>query len=879
MKYLSTFILIGFFSISSFQVYAQVNANRPRIELGKERFDWLKSNISSGDSGDTYSSFKNSYDNNWITDSDHYLAGSDANQWSYSWNSTDAFVLSKMTAFLLQLGSDNLAKDRCEFIIGEYITYLDGINFNNYSGDTQENLLRNNCDYGGILLDWTYDHINSTLRQDLAVSFYRMLEFFMENYILTSSGNSYVSSHNIRNCVMTMRAAIALHGADGLSSSQKTQVNSWFTTLLDKWESGILPAFAHFRDDDGAWNWGAAYGMFGFPPQYQLFDDMKYGTDRDYYQSQAWIKESINQYWYFYRPDNYCIHLGDAIVKLDQANRVMYRHAAEYDDARSKYLVQMYNQSQYLRNSNLVFAKLMYKDFTQSTVPHPQPPLNYWADKTGLSVSRTSWNEDATMLWFYNAPAKRTDHEHRDNNTFTIIKDKPLIVDAGFYDSYATSHYNNYYSRTIAHNSICVYDGTESYRNLGRSVSNDGGQIESDRLENLDDVFSEEHKRGKWIRYASADHYSYQVADAADSYQSNKLDRFERRLLYHKPDRVIVLDHLHLLNTSSRVRKAKYINHFVNKPTINGNVTNTQVADRIVTYNGKDYKTTNGKGSVAIRTLLPELTSTTLIGGSGYEYWVDGTNYPPNQSIDLENEHPGYWRIEVEPTAVKENQVFLHTIKIADNTNPANAGGKLHSNETSIGIDWENHLYLFHAEGDTASISYSVSELPGNRSITVFALDLKSNTTFGVFIDEVLKRTGDSNSDGILELNVDLSEGNHTLVVKDTIAGDPDPDDPDDPDPDDPDPDDPDPEEPNEERLGLVKVYPNPNNGEFSIEIDEDEVNEFVVNIYDSNGRMMSQHQESGNRADLDLSALTAGLYFLVIKYMGKTVKKKIVII
>ena len=74
-------------------------------------------------------------------------------------------------------------------------------------------------------------------------------------------------------------------------------------------------------------------------------------------------------------------------------------------------------------------------------------------------------------------------------------------------------------------------------------------------------------------------------------------------------------------------------------------------------------------------------------------------------------------------------------------------------------------------------------------------------------------------------------------------------------------------------------MYPNPNTGEFSIEIDNDEVSEFEVSIYDSHGSKISDHQKSSNRTEMDLSALSVGIYFLVIKYMGKSVKKKVVII
>ena len=867
-------ILVFLFFFLLFGCYSQdvpvVNGERPRLELNQDRFDWLKANISSGECQETYNRFKSAYDRNWVTNSSTYLVGSDQSQWNFEFDSNDAFLMSKMTAFLLKMQTDGLALQRCEFIVSRYIEYLNSLDFDNYSGDTKENLLRRNCDYGGILLDWTYDDIPQALRQELSQALYPVLEYFMENYVLTPSGNSYVTSHNIYNCSITLHAALALHGADGLSSSQMSTVNSWYRTLVGKWENGILPAFAHFRDDDGGWNWGAAYSMFGLPRQYQLFDDMLYGTDKNYYEDQPWIKESINQYWYFYRPDNYTIHLGDAIIRLDQANRVMYRHAAEYGDPRSQYLVQEYGATGNLHNTALVFQKLIYKDFEASNVQHPEPPLNWWADKTGLAVGRTSWDDDATMLWYYCAPSKRADHEHRDNNTFSIIKDRPQIIDAGYYDSYATTHYNNYYSRTIAHNSICVFDGSESYRAFGRSVSNDGGQIESDRLENLDEVFEDDHRRGKWIRYVSGDDYAYHVSDAADSYASNKLDRFERRLLYHKPDRVLVLDHLHLLNIESRERKAKYINHFVNRPDINGKVVSTAVANKIITYDGKDYEASNGNGSIGVRTLLPESTTTTLIGGDGYEFWVDGTNYPHGGNIGDDEEDPGSWRIEVEPTDVKENLVFLHTLKIGDGKNQANAGGELLQNESTIGIDWENHLYLFQAQGDTAAVSYSVNPIDGNRTVKIFALDMKSNTSFGVFVDEVLERTGDSNKDGIFEITVDLAEGNHTLVIRDTIAGDPNPDTDPDPDP------TPDPEE---EIDGEVKVFPNPSNGNFTVLIDHDEVIEFHISTFDSTGRKVLEYLNSSNSADLDLSGLSAGVYFLLIKYLDKTEKRKIILI
>jgi len=246
----STLVFLFFFLL--FGCYSQdvpiINDIRPRVELDQNRFDWLKANISSGECKETYTRFKSSYDRDWITYPTMYLVGSDESKWNYEFNSIDALRMTKMTAFLLKIGTDGLAQKRCEFIIARFIEYLNELNFDDYSGDTRENLLRTNCDYGGTLLDWTYDDMPIDLQQDFAIALYRVLEYFMDNYVLTRYGNSYVTSHNIYNCVLTMHAALALHNADGLTSSQKSKVNTWYQTLFDKWDKGILPAFAHFRD-------------------------------------------------------------------------------------------------------------------------------------------------------------------------------------------------------------------------------------------------------------------------------------------------------------------------------------------------------------------------------------------------------------------------------------------------------------------------------------------------------------------------------------------------------------------------------------------------------------------------------------------------------
>ena len=185
--------------------------------------------------------------------------------------------------------------------------------------------------------------------------------------------------------------------------------------------------------------------------------------------------------------------------------------------------------------------------------------------------------------YFFNSPSKRAAHEHRDNNSFTIFNDKPLLIDAGSYDTYGGTHYLNYYQRTIAHNSICVFDSAEVYTNFGQPASNDGGQIESFALQNYNDIFLPQNRRGNWIKYDAGVNYQFNIADAQLSYDSAKLDFFRRRFLFVKPYKVIVLDHIHLKNTGTHQRDAKWVAHFMNQHLVCGNVLNSEVTGHIET--------------------------------------------------------------------------------------------------------------------------------------------------------------------------------------------------------------------------------------------------------------------------------------------------------
>lgn len=821
--------------------YPDINQNRPRIYADSSRLAWLASSIKlQGQCQNTFNDIQYAYNNWWINDPQLYVEGSDSTLWNWDWSSVYSAEQTFITVTNFKLTKNPLELKRCRFIAGQVINWINKAQFSSMEFYTKENFIRKISDAGDLLLDWCYDDLPPTLRNELASAIFTMNVEFMNTYIYSNSGATYVSSHNTWNNIFANQNALTLYNSEGLTGQQKDTVVQWFHKVYDKHINGFIPCWSYYRDDDGGWNWGAAYSMWSLVDQFQLFENMRIGTTKNFYKDLPWVKNSINQYLYFNQPDHRTVHIGDGETEL-KGDRVIYLHARHFNDPRSLWLAQYWSHPALTPNTMDKFSKLLYFDFEMPTVTKPDNSLNWYSDKVGMSVSLSSWENDATMVTLYNALSKRAAHEHRDNNSITIFKNKPLLIESGYYDEYQSVHYNNYYSRTIAHNSIVVFDSTESYLNIGKMVSNDGGQIESPYLLNYNEIFLPQNQRGTWSNYASGDNYSYSVSDAESSYDPKKLKFFRRKLLHFKPDLILVIDHIHLNNAFSKQRDISWIGHFANQPIISGNKISSKVPDHIETFDGKDYFASNGNGNIAIRTLLPANSNVTMIGGSDYEYWVNGKNYPPLVIPDKNYYTPGGWRIEVRPKIVSDTLVFLHTINTGDNVNLSEAKGILLQSNISIEADWNDIIFFFSADGGINKSHHLLNHVAGDRVVEIFATDLVYGT-YDVKIDDKKTLNLSTDTNGILQTALVLPSGNHTIelissstATKDEIDG------------------------------NIIQVFPNPTQKELIIDYPK-EPTDCTFEIYNFSGKIV---QKGNCEKVINIPTLPNGFYHVIIKMDG----------
>ena len=96
------------------------------------------------------------------------------------------------------------------------------------------------------------------------------------------------------------------------------------------------------------------------------------------------------------------------------------------------------------------------------------PLSRYFGPPFGWMVARTGWGEDAVIAEMKVNEYNFVNHQHLDAGAFQIYYQGALAIDSGLYSGssgqYGSPHCQNYYWRTIAHNSLLVLRSAGGFR-------------------------------------------------------------------------------------------------------------------------------------------------------------------------------------------------------------------------------------------------------------------------------------------------------------------------------------------------------------------------------------------------------------------------------
>lgn len=365
------------------------------------------------------------------------------------------------------------------------------------------------------------------------------------------------------------------------------------------------------------------------------------------------------------------------------------------------------------------------------------PLTRYFPQPVGSMVARTGWDEgpasNAVVADLKVGTTYFGNHQHLDAGSFQLYYKGPLAVQSGIYQGttggYGSSHFKNYSQRTIAHNTLLVYNPDEKFSWHGQSIANDGGQhypAGGTEPVTIETLVTPEYHTGDVLTHdfgpdSLRPEYSYLKGELAAAY-GTKVKSCTRSFVFLNlanpavPAALIVFDRV---SAADKSYKKTWLLHCVQEPTIAGNTAT-------VNRDEKGYA-----GRLVNVTLLPAANNLVLqkIGGPGQEYSVAGQNFPqamvaPNNSGD-----GATWRVEASPKQAAATDMFLNVMQVLDVAPGAAAPVEVEKVETPelVGTGLGDRLVLFSKTGALLAGPFTLA-ISGEKPVKVLIADVSDGT-------------------------------------------------------------------------------------------------------------------------------------------------------
>ncbi len=496
-----------------------------------------------------------------------------------------------------------------------------------------------------IAYDWIYPTLTDDEKSRFADGLIRQVERIKELW-----RHSDYNNHFLLEYMSELHVALTLANEDHHQDIWKA-----YLAETDKWlKENVVVAMNEMAGQDGGDAEGFGYSNWGVSRPLSLhLLSWRSATGEDLFEKCSFMRGMPRWNIYGRKPngtqcrseDSESTHSWDQGVKATFAIC-----AAAYGD---RYAQWAHNQIE-PEFPHLLWRHLIPWDQTVVAKSPSDLPLATVFRPLGNVYTRSAWNNPAASWAMFQCGPIFAGHQHTDNNSFVIFKKASLAIDSGVYDG--SPHRPNYHSRSIAHNTVLIYDKDETFPSSvwsdeGTGGSNDGGQRRVNFPVRATATPEEKAVRdvGKIIAFQNRDQYSYACGDATKSYSAKKLKHFTRQFVHLRPDTFVVFDRV--IATSPSYPKT-WLLHSIDKP--------------IFDDQDSSFAIEQGDGRLDVWTLLPKETKAETIGGEGKEYWVDGKNYPPSGS----DPEAGAWRVEVIPTKQADKHLFLHVLHASDADHP-----------------------------------------------------------------------------------------------------------------------------------------------------------------------------------------------------------------
>jgi len=576
---------------------------------------------------------------------------------------------------------------------------------------------------GAIVYDWCYRLLTADEKQAFIKELVRLAKTQECGYPPTSQGS--VTGHSSEAMIMRdmLSAGIAIY--DEFPEMYRLAAGRFFREHLPA-RNWFYPGHAYHQGD--------SYGPHRYSwDTYPLWIFDRLGAGNVYSAEQQFVP-----YLWIYttRPDGQRLRAGDTFACSAPRGRPWGQYigtvltASYYGDG---VLLDQYERQGGSGGNETIF-EVLWRDTTLTSTPISTLPLSrYCGSPFGWMIARTGWDENAVIAEMKINEYNFANHQHLDAGAFQIYYKGALAIDSGLYQggssgAYGSPHCLNYYWRTIAHNSLLVYDPNEDFGRRG--YGNDGGQrLPNGRSEprNLDMLLAPKngYRTGQVLAHGvgpdpHTPDYTLLQGDITEAY-SKKVRHVTRSFVFlnlrdeQVPAALIVFDRV--VSADPAFRKY-WLLHTLEEPRIDS----TSAVVDCTEHGGSGRLTLDvllpagstpapGGGSSRVEPDAPrpsdrghddrergmgfqpmnhrqdaDATTSrgrddrdasgavlTKIGGPGQEYWVFGQNWANDVDPgrrERTSMETGAWRIEVSPPAGTAEDLFLNVMQVTDRQSP-----------------------------------------------------------------------------------------------------------------------------------------------------------------------------------------------------------------
>ena len=415
--------------------------------------------------------------------------------------------------------------------------------------------------------DWLYQHLSDCSRSILRNAILERLRSIHPN------DQEFVWGTNPLYFSPIALGALSIHG-------DAPEAQDYLDEAISRYRYDILPAWRHYANDGGS-NEGWWYTTYHLDMLVDALWALETGTNANLLPSEAWLAKLAEWYSVGLRSDKSFQRSGDTklYLGLHYMNRRFAAFAAKtFQDPKAQWLANKIEEDLGTWGPTAVNDILGY-----DTGLEAQPPFEkttHFYPEAGFVLARDTWGPDSVQVMFRSARDFTLGHTHRDNNSFTIYYRAGQAISSGVFDDASSGHQYNYYERSIAHNTILVFDPQETFRRYTTTFANDGGQrylTEPDQVPSVTPVTIEDvldpskgYQAGGISFEETTQDYTYAMGDAAPSYSAEKLKAFDRHLVFlksvagYKKPLTIVFDRV--VSTNASFRKKARIRRCAGRP-------------------------------------------------------------------------------------------------------------------------------------------------------------------------------------------------------------------------------------------------------------------------------------------------------------------------